>query len=295
MESIKDKIANNKTNKPLRFIGAYDGLTAKLIEEAGFEGIWSSGLCISASYGLPDASVLSWSQFLERSQEMRRVSSLPILADIDTGFGSPETIGYIIREYIDAGIDGVCIEDKVFPKRNSYFGGEQSMLSAEEFCMKLDAVKSEDKNNELFLVARIESFISGTGLEDALYRADSYYDSGADAILIHSKSWDGKDIESFLKSWEKKCPIVIVPTSYPEAFPEEIMKGIGIDIVIYANQLLRVFVEEGNWLLAYLSEEGLLNEGLSLLIDDNIASVKEVFDLIGMDKIKEKEKRYKLF
>jgi len=243
-----------RENKLIRLVGAHDGISAKLIEEAGFEGIWSSGLCISCSHCLPDASVLGKAEFLERASEMRRAVNIPILVDGDTGYGSASHIGYHVQDFEQAGINGVCIEDKIFPKTNSFAEGGQELLGIEDFCMKIVSAK-QNTSYEFFVVARIEAFISGFGIEDAIYRADSYASTGADAILIHSKQRDGKEIEQFLLQWDKKCPIIIVP---------------------WCKTVLKI----------------LEKRGLSKDIDDMIAPVSTLFRLSGMDRYKELVKFY---
>jgi phosphoenolpyruvate phosphomutase len=275
-----------RQGKLTRLVGAHDGISAKLIEKAGFEGIWSSGFTISCSHGVPDASVLGKAEFLERAKEMRRAVMLPILADIDTGYGSASHVAYHARDFERAGINGVCIEDKIFPKTNSFVEGGQELTGVEDFCMKIVSAK-QHTSFDFFVVARIEAFISGFGLEDAKYRADAYAECGADAILIHSKERDGKDIESFLLQWEKKCPIVIVPTTYPDAFNEQRMRELGVDIVVYANHPLRAMVSWCKTVLKILEKRGLSKD-----IDDMIAPVQLLFELSGMNEYKEKVKFY---
>jgi len=275
-----------RENKLIRLVGAHDGISAKLIEEAGFEGIWSSGLCISCSHCLPDASVLGKAEFLERASEMRRAVNIPILVDGDTGYGSASHIGYHVQDFEQAGINGVCIEDKIFPKTNSFAEGGQELLGIEDFCMKIVSAK-QNTSYEFFVVARIEAFISGFGIEDAIYRADSYASTGADAILIHSKQRDGKEIEQFLLQWDKKCPIIIVPTTYPDAFSEQRMRELGVDIVIYANHPMRAMVGWCKTVLKILEKRGLSKD-----IDDMIAPVSTLFRLSGMDRYKELVKFY---
>jgi len=275
--------------KLIRLVGAHDGMSAKLIEEAGFEGLWSSGFTISCSHCLPDASILGKAEFLERATEMRKASSLPILIDMDTGYGSASHIGYHIKDFERVGINGVCIEDKVFPKTNSYIKGGQVQLDVENFQAKILSAK-ESCSKEFFVVARIESLIAGAGMEDAIYRSDSYADVGADAILIHSKDTTGKDIETFLTKWTKKCPIIIVPTAYPDAFTEEKMGELGVDIVIYANHPMRAMVQWCKIVLRILEKRG-----LSTYIDDMIAPMKELFRLQGMQEFKDKEEKYSVF
>jgi len=276
---------SNCQDRPIRLVGAWDGLSAKLVEEAGFEGIWSSGFCISASHAVPDCSVLGKESFLERALEIRKATRLPVLHDMDTGYGEPAHLRYHVRDFENAGINGVCTEDKVFPKSNSFVEGGQQLMSDEDLCQTIISAKQAQQTSDFWVVARIEAFISGFGLKDALYRADAYADCGADAILIHSKSKSGSDIDEFLIKWKKKCPIVIVPTTYPTTFVEREMKDIGIDVVIYANQLIRAMVYKAKKVLRDITDAGITHEM-------DIISMEEMFNLQDMPHFKRIEKKH---
>ena len=122
-KNLKNIFDNNSL---VRIVGAHDGITAKLISRAGFEGVWASGLEISASYGVPDANILTMTQYLERAVEMNDASSLPVISDCDTGYGNVNNVIHMIESYERSGISAVCIEDKIFPKVNSFFGNKQT-------------------------------------------------------------------------------------------------------------------------------------------------------------------------
>jgi len=284
MMSFKNLLAK-KSDRPVRLVGAWDGLSARLIEAAGFEGIWSSGFAISTSHGVPDCSVLGKESFLERSLEMRRATSIPILQDMDTGYGGPAHLRHHVRDFENAGINGVCIEDKIFPKSNSFVEGGQELMSIEDFCQKIISAKQAQRTSDFWVVARIEAFISGFGLSDAIYRADAYADCGADAILIHSKSKSGSDIAEFLAKWTKKCPIVIVPTTYDGAFTEFEMKEFGVDVVIYANQLIRAMVYYGMKILNQMKKFGIYDP-------IEVTNMTLMFELQNMPEFKRLEKKY---
>ena len=287
-----NKLLKKNKKDVIRLVGCHDGITARMVEEVGFEGIWSSGFTISASHCVPDASVLTKTEFLERAIEMKKASNLPILVDMDTGYGTATHMKYYIRDFENAGIDGVCIEDKRFPKTNSYIAGGQDQEDAHNFQMKLLRAKEAQRTKDFWVVARIESLICNPtedGLEDALFRASAFAEAGADAILIHSKSKDGKDIKQFLLDWEKKCPIIIVPTSYPDAFVESEMKELGIDIVIYANQLMRAMVMGG---LRYLN--AICGYGI-IYGSEDIVNMQKMFELQGMPGFKKREKESEIY
>ena len=286
-QNNKSKILRSLFKKKLvRIVGAHDGLTAKLIGESGFDGVWASGLEISASYGIPDANILTMSEYLERAIEMNEATSLPVIADCDTGYGNVNNVIHLVEKYEKAGIAAVCIEDKIFPKVNSFVEGRQELADIDEFCGKLSAVKNTQKNKDFMVIARIEALIAGWGMKEALKRANAYVESGADAILIHSKKKDKQEILEFCKKFKKKIPIVVVPTTYPN-FNEREMSKLGIKLVIYANHVLRSSIKAVTETLEILNKKKQLSS-----IENRIVPLKRVFELQGMNILKDNEKRY---
>lgn len=271
---------------PLRIVGAHDGLGAQMIERHALDGIWASGLEISASHGVPDANILSLTQFFERAQEMNTASALPVVADVDTGFGNACNVHYLVRQYESIGVAAVTIEDKLFPKVNSFVPGRQELASIPEFCGKIAAAKDAQRTSAFMVIARVEALIAGWGLDEALKRGAAYADAGADAILIHSKRRDASEIRAFLGEWKRRAPIVLVPTTYPDLRYEE-MAELGVSMVIYANQGLRAQVKAMNDVLEVISREK-----TTLSIEDRIATMAEIFELQGMHHLKAHEKRY---
>ena len=181
------------TSSQLEFVmEAHDGLSAKIAEEAGFNGIWASGLTMSAALGVRDNNEASWTQVLEVLEFMADATEIPILVDGDTGYGNFNNLRRVVRKLCQRGIAGVCIEDKLFPKTNSFIGDGQPLADIDEFCGKIKAGKDSQPDDEFSIVARVEALISGRGMEEALKRAGAYHAAGADAILIHSKqrAWE---------------------------------------------------------------------------------------------------------
>ena len=167
---------------------AHNGLSAKIVEEAGFKGIWASGLSIAASMGVSDNNEASWTQVLDILEFMSDATTIPILVDGDTGYGNFNNARRLVKKLEQLDIAGVCIEDKLFPKTNSFINGQaQPLASIEEFCGKIKAMKDTQVDDDFIVVARVEAFIAGWGLEEALTRAEAYRQAGADAVLIHSK------------------------------------------------------------------------------------------------------------
>ncbi|ASS77058.1 phosphoenolpyruvate mutase [Tumebacillus algifaecis] len=269
----------------LKIIGANDGMTAILGEREGFDGLWASGLAISTSYGVPDASILTMTEFLDAASMMNKASSLPIIADCDTGFGEVNNIIRMIREYENAGIAAVCIEDKNFPKRNSFLEGHD-LADMYEFAAKIHIAKAAQTDPDFVVIARLESLIAGMGLEDALTRAQMYADAGADAILVHSKSKEATEVLAFAARWKKigrKTPLIIVPTTYYTlTFQQAEMAG--FSMVIYANQLLRSAVKAMEEALLVINEHGNTEP-----LEAQMSTVKEVFSLVKTQEATAKE------
>ena len=269
-------------------MAAHSPLSARLAEEAGFDGLWASGFELSALYGLADVSLISMTQHLDMVRAMAQQSSLPIVADIDTGFGNAINVIYAIEQYERAGVAAVVIEDKTFPKVTSLVAdGRQELLRTEEFQGKIRAAIATRRDPDLLVIARTEALIAGLGEEEELKRAAAYEAAGADMILIHSKQKTPDEVESFVRAWNGKAPIVIVPTAYPE-MNEARIKALGkIAIVIYGNHAIRASVTAMKDVFAHIQKDrGIHN------VNRDIVSVEEVFRLQKMDQIKADEKRF---
>ncbi|WP_397539012.1 isocitrate lyase/phosphoenolpyruvate mutase family protein [Rummeliibacillus pycnus] len=271
----------------LKVAGAHDGLSAKIAENKGFDAIWASGLGISAVETVPDASILSMQEFLNAAISMNQATDIPVIADCDSGFGNIPNVVHMVKKYESAGIAGVCIEDKVFPKLNSFLGGnQQRLISVEEFTSKIRAAKGTQIDPNFVVIARVESLIAGESMEDALYRASCYLDAGADAILIHSKSKTSDEIEEFSKKWSGEVPLFIVPTMYPHISIKNVEK-MGIKAVVYANQAIRASVKMMDYVLGNIIEKG-----TSLEIEGEISNVEEIFSLQNVNQMKLDEEKF---
>lgn len=281
-------LKNMIKSKDLEFLmEAHNGLSAKIVEETGFKGIWGSGLSISAAMGVRDSNEASWTQVLEVVEFMSDVTKIPILLDGDTGYGNFNNVRRLVKKLEQRGIAGVCLEDKLFPKTNSLLEGKnQSLASIEEFSGKIKAGKDSQNDDDFCIVARIESFIAGWGLSETLKRAEAYYNAGADALLIHSKLSKPDEILEFMKEWKDTCPVVIVPTKYYDT-PTDVFKDAGISVAIWANHIMRSAIK------AMQETARLIYREQSLLkVEKMIAPVSEVFRLQGMDELNEAEKKY---
>lgn len=266
---------------------AHNGLSARIVEEAGFDGIWGSGLALSAQHAVRDNNELSWTQVVDQLDFMSDATTIPILLDGDTGYGDFNNMRRLVRKLEQIGVAGVCIEDKIFPKTNSFIGGEQQPLEdIQTFCGKIQAGKDSQGDDDFNIVARVEAFIAGWGLEEALKRAEAYRRAGADAILIHSKRSQPDEVLAFAAEWANRSPLVIVPTKY-YATPTEVFREAGISLVIWANHLIRASIS------AMQHTARVIHDSESLVdVEGAIATVGEIFRLQGADELAEAEKRY---
>jgi len=269
-------------------VGARDPLEAVLIEKAGFDLIWSSGFAISASYGVPDASLITMKQFLDVARAINEAIEIPVIADCDTGFGNAINVIYTVKLYEEAGMAAICIEDKKFPKDTSLLaGGRQELLPTKEFVGKVRAAVENKKTEEFNVIARTEALIAGWGHDEALDRAHRYADAGADCVLVHSKSKTPDEVIEFVERWDGSVPLVIIPTNYPTLTEDAIKKLRKVKIVIYANQVLRAAVKNQELLLQEIKRSGGIHT-----VDSLMVPVTRIFELQNVPRMKEQEKKY---
>jgi phosphoenolpyruvate phosphomutase len=267
---------------------AHDGLSARIAAEAGFEGVWASGLTMSASFGVRDNNELSWSQVVDHVGFMADAAGpVPVLIDGDTGYGNFNNMRRLVRKLEQVGAAGVTIEDKLFPKTNSFLRSEQQPLAdVEEFCGKIKAGKDSQGDPDFVLVARVEALIAGWGLGEAVRRAEAYHLAGADAILIHSRQSSPAEIFAFLDEWAGRSPVVLVPTKYWRT-PTTEFRARGVSVVVWANHLLRAGITAMQATARRLrEEESLLN------VEPQVAPLPEVFRLQGDQELEDAERRY---
>lgn len=266
---------------------AHDGLSARIAAEAGFEGIWASGLTLSASFGVRDNNELSWTQVVEHVAFMAEAASVPVLLDGDTGYGNFNNMRRLVRKLEQVGVGGVVIEDKLFPKTNSFLRSElQPLADIAEFCGKIKAGKDSQHDADFVLVARVEALIAGWGLPEALKRAEAYHAAGADAILIHSKQSSPAEIFAFMAEWGQRSPVVLVPTTYWRTSTED-FRSRQVSMVIWANHLLRASISAMQQTARRLREDHSL-----LAVEPQVAPLHEVFRLQGDAELAEAERRY---
>jgi len=275
--------------KPIvRILEAHNGLTGLIVEQTSisiegkkleFDGIWESSLTDSTAKGKPDTELVDFSSRFSTIEEILEVTTKPIIVDGDTG-GIIDHFRYKIKTLERSGVSAIIIEDKIGLKRNSLFGTDvkQKQDSIENFCLKISEGKKSQVTDDFMIIARIESLILKNGMDDAIERAKAYAESGADGIMIHSKESDGKEIIQFCEKYKKinlNIPLVVVPSAYSHITEQE-LSDMGVNIVIYANHLIRS---------AYPS---MINSAKSILknsrakeaSDEYCMSIKEIINLI---------------
>lgn len=287
----------------LRIIEAHNGLSGLVgstttVEDEqgnlfGFDGLWVSSLTDSAAKGHPDTEVIDTSSRLQTIQELLQVTNKPIIVDGDTG-GQPTQFEYFCSKLENLGVSAVIIEDKKYPKRNSLEKDAIQLLEdPKEFATKVNRAKEVCLSNDFMIFTRIESFIAGRGLEDAVHRASIYLDSMADGILIHSNAKTPDQIYAFMEAYQELCdrkgfykPVVCVPTTYNQITDLELFEK-GFSMVIYANHQLRAAYRAMTQVC-----QSILSHQRSFESVDTIASVSEIMDTVGFPDVKTKDVRY---
>jgi len=271
--------------RPALAMAAHNPLAAKLAAEAGFDAVWASGFELSASYAVPDASILPMGTHLEMVRAIGEAQDAPVVADIDTGFGNAVNVAYAVPRYAAAGAAAVVMEDKTFPKDSSLRpGGRQQLVPVGEFQGKVEAAKAA---GGALVVARTEALIAGLGQEEALRRGAAYAEAGADAVLVHSKRETPDEILAFCRAWPGRVPLVLVPTSYPRLSFADISALGKVGLVICGNHAIRAAVAAMRNVFRRILAEG----GIAA-VEGDIASVAEVFALQGDARVRELERAY---
>lgn len=275
----------------IRILEAHNGLTGIIVEKTKietensvkeFDGMWLSSLTDSVSKGKPDIGFVDLTSRMNTINNILEVTTKPIIYDGDSG-GLPEHFKFMVRTLEREGISAVIIEDKVGTKKNSLFGTDvkQTQDSIENFCKKIKVGKEALVTDDFMIIARIESLILKAGMDDALKRAESYIEAGADGIMIHSKEKTADEILEFCRKYKKiinNVPLVVVPSTYSHITEQELEKE-GVRIVIYANQLLR-----SSYPIMKKAAKSILNHSRAKECDEICVSIKEILTLIPGSK-----------
>ena len=240
-----------------RGIGVHDALGGRIAERFGFEFLWLSGLEVSTAFGLPDASLITMTELLQVASIVVRSTKLPLLADCDTGFGGVINVRRLISECERIGVSGVCLEDKKFPKANSFYDTPQTLESAELSAEKIAVAVGVRNDPNFVVVARTESFIAGESVSEAIRRVRLYLDAGADAIFVHSRAKAMNELVAFFSEFGKLAPVILSPTTYWQATEPE-LRALGAVAVLYSNVGMRLAAK------AMIDGVGILSENGSL-------------------------------
>ncbi|TDF39445.1 phosphoenolpyruvate mutase [Alteromonadaceae bacterium M269] len=274
--------------KPLlRFLDIHNALSGLIIENVKvetdngkqeFDGMWGSSLTDSTAKGKPDIEAVDVSSRMNTLNEILEVTTKPIIYDGDTG-GKTEHFVFTVKTLERLGVSAVIIEDKTGLKKNSLFGTEveQTQDSIENFCAKIQAGKNAQATNDFMIIARIESLILGKGIDDAIQRAEAFLDAGADGIMIHSREKAPDEIFEFCDRYaqlKNKKTLVAVPSSYNSVYESQLQER-GVNIVIYANQLLR-----SAYPAMVNTAKSILEHGRSAEVDDKMMPIKQILELI---------------
>jgi len=284
--SQSESLVDLLDNQPIvKVCGAYDAMSAKLVELSGFDAVWAGSFAISAIHNVPDASILTMTEFFNAASNMAHACKIPIIADCDTGYGDATNVRHMVKKYENAGIAGICIEDKTFPKQNSLLeDGNNMLLSEKDFVAKILSANEAKQNKTFTIIARVEALISGIGMEQALKRAYAYEKAGADLILIHSKKITPEEIFEFSDLWKGTAPLVVIPTTYYSVNVDELIDH-KIKMVIYANQTLRT----AHFALSKLLKQMKSANNMSQL-QNEMSSMEDIFELQEMYDVKSQEK-----
>lgn len=277
--------ASLTSGKLFTAMAAHNPLAAKLAEEAGFGGIWGSGFELSASYAVPDANILSMGTHLEMMRAIAGTVDIPLIADIDTGFGNAVNVHYVVPLYEAAGASAIVMEDKTFPKDTSLRAdGRQELVRIEEFQGKVAAAVAARKDRNFTVIARVEALIAGLGHEEAWARGLAYEEAGADAVLIHSKQPTPDEILAFIDGWKGRVPLVLVPTAYPQLTEADIAALGKVGIVIYGNHAIRAAAGAMRQVFARIRADGGIRD-----VDRTLPAVKEIIRLQGDEHMRRVE------
>jgi len=271
----------------VRVLEVHNGLTGLIVENLKieqnstvreFDCMWASSLTDSTAKGKPDIEAVDMTSRMDTVNSVFEVTTKPLIFDADTG-GRPEHFSFAVKSLERLGVSAVIIEDKVGLKKNSLFGTEvpQVQDSIENFCNKIRVGKKAQITGDFMIIARIESYILGKGLDDAIKRAIAYIEAGVDSIMIHSKKKEPGEIFEFCKQYnelDNRVPLVVVPSSYNKVYEDDLVAA-GANIIIYANQMLRA---------AYPAmvnvAESILKHGRSYDCNEKCMPIKEILNLI---------------
>ena len=265
---------------------AHNALVARICERNGFQALWASGLTLSSSMGLRDHNEATWTELLSIADLVVNATSLPVLFDGDSGQGNFNNVRRLVRTLSARGYAGVVIEDKTFPKMNSYIKHRHTLVAVEEFQGKLEAAKDAQLDHDFVVIARLEGFIAGDEPEAVAGRAHAYCDAGADGLFVHSRRADAADVAAFVRNWDQRAPLIVSPTSYPGVSFAE-LQSFGVSAAICANHAFRAAMRA----VDLVTKQIRVCNSLSA-VEGAIATLDELFELLDYKELDEASRRY---
>lgn len=279
-----------ETDACLIGVGAYDALSARLVQAHGFDALWISSFCVSAARGFPDAGILTLTELLHTTEQLVEAANVPAIVDCDNGYGDAAQLSRAIRLLERAGAAAVSIEDSAFPKRSSLYSIPDRMLvPTEQFTAKIRIAKEAQRSTAFAVIARTEALVAGLGMAEALERAARYAEAGADLILIHAVTKETfASVVSLARSASLSKPLAIVPTIAWQYSTDE-LRDAGFKLVIYANQQLRAATKAMEAVMMALRTSGRIDP-----LACHLASIDEINQLVGYSEFQTLEDRYRL-
>lgn len=260
--------------------GAYNAISASLVERAGFDAVWLSSFGVSiAERALPDANLITLSEMLHVARNMVATVNVPIIADCENGYGDINNTVHTVREFERAGISAVCIDDNQYPKRCSLYDHvDRQLIPLRDMVAKIKAGKDVQRSSEFVFIARTESIIAGCEISECIDRSSAYLEAGADLLVIHSRSW--RHLLQVLDGWQARDSLVVIPTMFPEIDLNQLRQA-GFKMIIYANQAIRAALKAMEEVLNRLRETG-----RSADVEPDILTLSRIHELVGFEGVR---------
>jgi len=260
--------------------GAYNAISASLVEKAGFDAIWLSSFGVSiAERALPDVNLITLSEMLQVGRNMVASVEIPVIADCENGYGDINNTMHTVREFERAGILAVCIDDNQYPKRCSLFDhADRQLIPQAEMIAKIKAAKDVQRSADFTFIARTEALIAACGISECIDRSSAYLEAGADLLAIHSKAWP--DLLQVLERWKAPDSLVVIPTMFPEIDLLD-LRNAGFKVIIYANQAIRASLKAMDEVLSKLRKTGRADE-----VEADILPLAKLHELVRFQDVR---------
>lgn len=264
------------------YMEAHSPLSARIVEEAGFEGVWASGFALSTLLAKRDANEVSWSVLADLAGDIASAVQIPVLFDGDNAYADANIARELAMRLARHGVAGMAIEDKTFPKSNSFRSNDDDLMPASRFAQLLAAVCQRMAGRDFAVIARTEALVLGRPAAEALSRCRLYAEAGADAVIVHSVRSDGKDLLEVLDGLDCQCPIIAIPTAY-HGIGLESLADRGVTMVIWANHLVRASIAAMRSTARSIRENGGVAQlGTSICDMDDVFQMMDYSELHGL-------------